>query len=244
MAAASIVSQFADLSRRLADAPVELVLDDVLDLVLSRVDGASWAGVLEIPRPGVSGLRVVSAPIFNRVTGVQIATHEGPCLQAATHGEVVTSSDFTRESRWPAFVRETLATTPVRSVLSMPVHAVPTTVLSVFSDRPGAMASPLAVASARLLAELTSMLLLHARAEARAASLVDALDGRRQLGVAQGVLMGRYGLDEQAAHDLLLGVAAASGLSVADVVTFVVLTRSLPGVSDADASGSPEASSA
>lgn len=234
----SIVSEFAELSRQLGESTVDAVLADVLELVLNRVEGSTWAGVLEIPRPGVSGLRVVTGPIFHAATAVQVATDEGPCLQAASLGEVVTSADFTQESRWPAFVRETLATTPIRSVLSLPIDALPTTVLSVFSDAPGTMSTPLAVSSARLLAQLTSMLLLHARAENRAASLVDRLDGSRQLGVAQGLVMARYELDEQGSHDLLLAVAATSGLTVADVVTFVVLTRSLPGVSDTDAESS------
>jgi hypothetical protein len=157
---------------------------------------------------------------------------EGPCLEACRDGRPVLQSDLPRTglSRWPAFTAAA-AESGIAAMFAFPlqVGAIQLGVLSLYRDLPGALGRA-DLAEALAFAEAASTIVLHLQEGTPPGMelhprLADAVESRREVHQATGMItvQARVGLTE--ALLLLQGYAYGSGRPVLDVAKDVVARR-------------------
>ncbi|MFK4084786.1 GAF and ANTAR domain-containing protein [Kribbella sp. NPDC020789] len=157
----------------------------------------------------------------------QIAGGHGPMITAIAEGEAVSITDVASETRWsPEWAAEVLAT-GIRSALHLPltVSGRPAAVLSLYGEVAGGFGVD-EVAIAHILARHATVAIATARREA---NLNRAVDARKLVGQAMGILMERYDLDSDRAFEVLRRYSQDTNRKLRDVAQELIDTRKLPG---------------
>ena len=168
-----------------------------------------------------------SSSLAREADGLQYATGEGPCLDAAdAHIEFTRSADVRVDPRWPAWGPRA-ADLGVGAMLSLPLLA--------HDDRIGALnlyATELDCFDGRETVDLALLFAVHAAHALKSArtesNLRVAMTTRHVIGVAQGIVMERYDLDLQQAFALLRRVSSQTNTKLTLVAEEVVATGSVP----------------
>lgn len=164
-----------------------------------------------------------------RADGLQYELDEGPCLEAAAHVSWLRSGDVRHDSRWPRWGPRA-ADLGIGSLLSMqllgPEDPGPQGALNVYSRENDDF-------SDRDVIDQVTVYAVHAANALASAQLADglttALTSRHTIGMAQGIVMERYGLTENQSFALLRRLSATSNTKLRDVAAELVRTRQLPG---------------
>jgi GAF domain-containing protein len=216
---------FARLAMELHDVDgVEETVDAVVHFALDALQ-CSFAGVLIAGgrRPEVLAS---TDPRVATLYRLQIGADEGPVMTAIRQQTVVEIADVTADSRWPADWTAQARAADIRSVVHLPllIGGRPTGVLSLYSDASQAFdADDLAVA--HILARHASVAIANARHEA---TLAQAIDARKLVGQAMGILMERYDLDSDRAFEVLKRYSQQTNRKLRDVAQELIDTRRLP----------------
>lgn len=143
-----------------------------------------------------------------------------PCVDASNGRQVVVSPDLEAEERWPAYCAEILETTPLRTVLSLPLqnHAYVLGVLNLYAQTPGTL-DDRTLALARPYASHAATAWESLRREEQFAS---ALASRDTIGQAKGILMERFDVDSQGAFEILRQISQESNTPLAAVAQNMV----------------------
>jgi len=191
--------------------PVERqLLDDALGLVVKLAKMAVRAadGVsVSLLRDGQIKTVAASDQTILKMDKGQYATHEGPCLDASIEGRWFHVNSLEKETRWPAFIPMAQAL-GIHAILSNPLLSKtrPVGALNIYS-RSVAAFGPAEQELAAAFAAETSVVLsnagLGASADVRSQRLHDALRSREIIAQAQGIMMERAGVGEDAAFDHL-----------------------------------------
>ncbi len=209
----------------LSEETVETSLSLLSALAHETVPGSCGAGVSVIE----GGKRTSAGSTDDRVRdadALQYELDEGPCLAATALRELVVIDDLDHERRWPRWVA---AVRPLglRGALSTPLVAGTTTVgaIKVYADRPHAFddvsrqrLTLFAAQAALLVANVQS----YHRAERLSEPMREAVRDRDLVGMAKGVLMGRHGIDEQAALRMLIARGSERGIGLVAAARAVV----------------------
>ncbi|WP_439379433.1 GAF and ANTAR domain-containing protein [Amycolatopsis lexingtonensis] len=211
------------LSRETVDSVLELIVS----LAGSTIRAAAGAGVTLADGTGALATTSASAPLVNAADTLQYDLGEGPCLAALRESAPVRIDDVTTERRWPRWCAA-VAGSGLRSVLSAPMSTEDGSshgAIKVYATTPGAF-GPVDERALVTFAERAAVLVANARAYARAARysdrFKDTLRDRDRITMAKGFLMGRDGLDEDAAFDRLLALARARGRTPAETAAELV----------------------
>jgi len=155
----------------------------------------------------------------------QVTTGEGPAPTAISCTEICVVDDLSHEARWPAWTEAAVAL-GARSALGLRlvVGADRLGALCLYSSRPHAFPQE-NVLMGFAFASNASVALFAAR---QTTGLSNAVDGRHLIGMAQGILMHRYRLNESNAFDLLRRYSNTSNVKLRDVAARVVQLRDLP----------------
>jgi len=200
----------------------------LVDLACRVVPGCRWAAITAWPLGRAPRTIAASSQLPEKVDTFQYEAGEGPCLSAADEGWTAWSPDLAEETRWPAFVARTLADSPVRGVLAMHLSGLPgRNALNLYADEPGAFTQQ-SVATGALFATHAGALMAHADAVEQAAGLQQALESNRRIGVAVGMLMSTYGLDQDTALKVLRRTSSQLNRKLRDVADEVACTGQLP----------------
>lgn len=150
---------------------------------------------------------------------VQYALGEGPCVEAIEAEPVVVVQCLRHEQRWPRYVREAVAR-GVRSQVAVRLFTKNRHIagLNLYSTERDDVA-PLSVETARLFATHAAIILGHAQQEDH---LNHALETRKVIGQAVGILMERYRVDADRAFQFLVRVSSTSNTKLRDVAEEVV----------------------
>jgi GAF domain-containing protein len=146
---------------------------------------------------------------------------EGPCVDALTFDQIMTTADLRADDRWPALLQQ-LPDETVRAVLGVPLHAgkIPVGSLNVYRDRPSDWHASEA-AALEAYAQLVEGLLLSAlrahQHEQLVQQLQHALDHRVVIERAVGVIMGRENIDAVTAFNRIRHQARSAERRVAEV---------------------------
>lgn len=137
---------------------------------------------------------------------------QGPGIEAAREGSTRRIDNIGSEIRWPTFVANASAATPIRSIMTFPLFANDNSsgALNLFADEPDAFAG-----EAALLAEVFAHnAAVIVEAAHRERQLHHLLTNRDIIGQAKGVLMERYGIDAVAAFALMAQLSNQRGQSI------------------------------
>jgi GAF domain-containing protein len=205
---------------------IEETVEAVLQFALQAVR-CTHAGVVLARRGRRLETAVATDPVVEQVGRLQIEYGEGPAVTAAAgDGDFsVYVSDTTVDQRWPAWSPRA-ATLGLRSALAVRLHTggAALGVLELFHTQPAAFdASDDAVA--HILARHASIAVAHARKEA---SLLQAMDARKLVGQAQGILMERFSVDAEGAFAILRRYSQDNNRKLRDVAVELINTRKLP----------------
>lgn len=173
-------------------------------------------------------------PRTEELDRITIDVGQGPALEArGGHAQVVVR-DTHAEERWPDWA-EGMAAAGVRSVLCVGISTAQSDlgVLSLYDPAPGRFGVDEA-AVASILARHAAVALGSAR---RAENLWVAIDARKLIGQAQGILMERFGLSADDAFGVLMRYSHDKNVKLRDVADHLVAERQLPGWPESASSG-------
>jgi len=234
-----------DVAAALARATRDLAVPQGLDATLETIVTVARDSLSDIDHVGITlaehdgplQTRVASDPIVYELDRIQYDVGEGPCLEAMAAGPVVRAHALRHDQRWPRFVPLAVAR-GVRSQLGIRLQADEHTsgalnLYSLSSDTISEDTEQLA----ELFATHAGIALGHAR---RIENLNAALENRRVIGLAIGMIMQRLDLDEDTAFSYLTRVSSSSETKLRDVAADIVAqhhARLRGGGTDEDASG-------
>lgn len=216
-------TRFAHLTQRLlADDDAQATLQRVVDLAVKTIDSCDYAGVSI--RHGRSELDTPAwtDEIAIRSDQLQYELGEGPCVDAVWVDDLYVVDDLRSETRWPHWAPAAVDL-GLRSVLSIRLSTEATVVggLNLYA-RDVAAYDEDDVLTAHVYA-------LHASSAIRQTQQSDglrvALRTRHLIGMAQGVLIARLGLDEEQAFQFLRRLSQDHNVKLRDVATTVVAHR-------------------
>jgi GAF domain-containing protein len=222
-------SAVADVFARLAvelheESSVEETVEAVLQFALQAVK-CTHAGVALSHRGGRLETVAVTDPVVEQSDQLQLECDEGPTLDVLAERDTVLVPDTGAELRYPDWAPK-VAALGLRSVLSVRLATTGSTlgVLQLFNTEPYAFETD-DDAVAHILARHASVALANARQEA---TLWQAIDARKLVGQAQGILMERFGIDSDQAFAVLRRYSQDHNIKLRDVAQRLIETRRLP----------------
>ncbi len=219
-----IASMFADFALELHnERGVEETVESVVRFALHAV-GCDHASLVLL-RKGHLKVAAVTDPLAERAISMQLSRGDGPCVAGIAGRVSVHVPDTLTDSRWPDWAAG-MVELGLRSVLSVRVHATGSTTgaLNLVAKRPHAF-GPEDEAIAHILARHAAVAVATAQQQA---SLSIAIDARKVIGQAQGILMERYNLDADHAFAVLRRYSQQNNLKLNDVARRLIATRELP----------------
>ncbi len=150
---------------------------------------------------------------------------EGPGVAAAARSAYSLVDDTLADDRWPRWC-EHIAVLGLRSVMSIQLHTDERTfgALNLYSRTPGSFTSS-DVAVATTFARHASIAMASTD---EVFNLTIAIDSRKIIGQAQGILMERFGIEGDRAFDVLRRYSQTSNIKLSTVAQQVVDERQLP----------------
>lgn len=217
---------FATLAESLHAAPTPVeTAEEVVSFAVNELD-ADHGGITLIGRKGKLETIAPSDPVVATVAKLQEELDEGPCRDSAWREHTLVSQDLTQDDRWPMWAPKAVAH-GIRSVLAAELTDVDgrrVGAIDVYWSSPRSVGRD-DIGFAQVAARHAAVALVSAINEA---NLNVALDTRKRIGIAQGILMERYDLDVEQAFSLLRRYSQDYNLKLRQVAETVVRTRGLP----------------
>jgi anti-anti-sigma factor len=219
---------------------VESALRLVVELARCRVNGADGVSI-SLRRNGVLTTVAATDDTIRAMDADQYETGEGPCVDASEKGRWFHAESLDSETRWPSFTPRAREL-GIKAILSSPLRSVDRSVgaLNIYSLTAETFENK-DQESAAAVAEHASVILSAARTgvddSARARRFQEALRRREAIAIALGVVMERYGLDEDAAFDALLRLSLRRGEPLRDEAEAMVRSAGQP---DGDPAWNPD----
>ncbi|HET6743157.1 MAG TPA: GAF and ANTAR domain-containing protein [Kribbella sp.] len=228
-AAGTDTSRAADSFSRLAlemhDADgLEETVDAVVDFAIQALH-CEYAGVALRATGGRPEIPAVTDPVVAEIYTFQLAGADGPLVQCMEQRAEVDIPDVATEARWPEWARRVLDL-GVHSVLDVPLWTSTGAVgvLGLYSKRPVAF-GPDERAIASILARHVAVAVATARREEH---LMVAVDARKLVGQAMGILMERYNLDGDQSFQVLRRYSQDTNTKLHEVARALIESRRLP----------------
>ena len=221
----STADAFARLATEMHDSDgVDETVDTVVQFAL-RALSCSHAGVALAVRGRRPEIGAVTDPLIERIYAVQIEADDGPMMAALRTRALVRVADVHLERRWPHW-SELVCPSGIRTVLHLPLMVAERAsgVLSLYSEVPNALVGD-DEAVAHILARHAAVAVASAQHEV---TLSLAVDARKLIGQAMGILMERYGLSDDRAFEVLKRYSQDSNTKLRDVAQQLIDTRKLP----------------
>lgn len=225
-------SRFAALAEDLLEEHDETkVLSQICERAISYVPGVDFCGItLRGPRR-----RLESACATDEKAEISDALQrelgEGPCMEAAHDvQQMYVVSDVRTDERWPRWGPRA-GELGIRGMVSVKLSSetiseehAPLGALNMYSGEIGWFRPAIAE-----VARIYAVHCANAVAQARQiGGLQRAVESRHQIGVAQGILVQRYGLDVDTAFDVLQRYSTTTNTKLRDVAAEVVERGGLP----------------
>jgi GAF domain-containing protein len=221
----SSADAFARLAHDLHDQPnVEETLDKIVESAAAVV-GCDYAGVLVCRKGDRFDAITASHPVAEKADQLQVEWHEGPGFAAVADGRTTLVTDTVADMRWPGWAAG-MRDLDLGSVLAVRLWTSKSTLgaLNLYACSPRWF-DPDALAVAEVLGRHASIALASAREEA---SLWQAIDARKLIGQAQGILMERFALDDKSAFEVLRRYSQSTNTKLNEVARILVSSRTLP----------------
>jgi len=223
----TLARELAVLVERLHQAPDSgQTAAEVVDYAREQL-GADHAGITLIKGGGRLQTVAPTDPVVEELDRLQNQLDEGPCHDSALHGETFVSQDLAVDRRWPLWAPRAVSL-GIGSVLGAELAD------KTGDRRLGSMnlfwAGPRVFTSDELA--FAHLLTRHAALALVASLTVEglnlALDGRKRIGQAQGILMERHGLNEDQAFAVLKRYSQDHNIKLRELAEQLVRDRQLP----------------
>lgn len=223
--AESVAEEIAKLAIALHDEHgVEHTVEMLLDFAHEAI-GADHAGVILLHGKQRIETAAATDPVVATVDAIQMEVGEGPDVSVLEDRLGLIVPDTLNETRWPRWA-ERVAASGIRSLLSVRMYTSESTVgtLNLYSLKPDAFDVD-DQAVAHILARHAAVALASAR---QVENLWEAVDARKRIGQAQGILMERFNLSPDQAFAVLLRYSQDNNIKLRVVADRLVETRALP----------------
>ncbi|MEU4392069.1 GAF and ANTAR domain-containing protein [Kribbella sp. NPDC023855] len=218
---------FARLAVEFHDSDgVEETVEAVVEFALDALN-CSYAGVALAVRGQLPEVPAATDPVVAEIFQFQMTAGDGPLVESMRDHSTLLIRDTATEERWPEWAAKVLSL-GVRSVLDVPLATGNGTVgvLGLYStERDGFNTDDEAIA--HILARHASVAVATARQEE---SLAKAVDARKLVGQAMGILMERFDIDGDRAFEVLKRHSQDTNTKLRDVAAQLIADRKLPSV--------------
>lgn len=219
------MEEFAQMALELhANGSVTETVDRVLEYALKAVS-CDYAGVVFMHGKSRVETTAATHPLVPDLGKLQLECGEGPNLDVLEDRFGLIVADTHEETRWPTWARA-IADVGIRSMLSVRLYTSSTTIgsLNLYDEEP----RKFDVADQ----EIAHVLARHAAVALSAArqteNLWQAIDSRKLVGQAQGILMERFDLNGDQAFAVLARYSQDKNIKLRAVAEMLVETRNLP----------------
>ncbi|MEO7262626.1 MAG: GAF and ANTAR domain-containing protein [Jatrophihabitantaceae bacterium] len=221
---------FAALARDLAEQPDrDATASRVLELITGAT-GCSFATIAHLsPQGTLLHNHSTDQELLGKLTAISTSTEEGVAWQALRERATMRVNDLDSESRWPLYTARLRAETPFRSALGycLILDNLVLGALVLFSTEPGYFTDAIC-RFADVYADHAAIALARVTDHQRAENLETALQSNREIGMAVGILMVRYGLTDQAAFDLLRVTSQHEHRKLREIAAETVYSGEIP----------------
>ena len=222
-------SEYAEDFARMAlqlheEQGIEQTVERVLEFALSAV-GCGYAGLMLVHGGKAVETAAATDAVVEKADALQMETGEGPCLSVIFEHDSFYIPDTVTDEHWPTWSHR-VAELGLRSMLSIRLSTGGSTLgaLNLFDRKPNRFDAD-DDAVAHILARHAAVAITTAR---RDATMTTAVDARKLVGQAQGILMERYNLDEAKAFQVLKRYSQDTNRKLRDVAQELIDTRQLP----------------
>jgi GAF domain-containing protein len=195
-------------------------LQTIAEVARDSLPGFDEVGISTMHARGRVQTEAATGDLVYQLDELQYGLGEGPCVDTLRDAEVVSAPRIRHDQRWPRYVPEAVAL-GLRSQLAVKLYLDQEGTLgglncySTTSDD----VDPDAENVADLFATHAAIALGHARERE---TLNQALQSRKTIGQAIGILMERYTMDEDRAFAFLVRASSHSNLKLRDVAQELV----------------------
>lgn len=232
---------FARLAAQLQSEHSEQpTLDRIAVLAVQAVDPCDSCGITLREPNGALATPAASDPIAAQAAELQQQLGEGPCLDAVWDLGTLTVNDLKSDRRWPSWA-PAAAELGIRSVLSLRLEVTGTSMaasLNLFANQPYAFDSTdLAIASVFARHAATALAAAHVEEGLRIAAR-----SRQIIGVAEGILMQRFGLTLDQSFELLRRYSQTNNIKLRTLAERLATAGHIPSAQPGDGPADPAAS--
>jgi GAF domain-containing protein len=223
--------ELAVLVERLHQAPdTEHTAEQVVAYAREQL-GADHAGISLIRSGGRLQTVAPTDPVVEAADLLQYELRQGPCFDSTWYGGTLASQDLATDPRWPLWAPKAV-TLGIGSALGAELADKSGDrrlgSVNLYWTRARVFTSD-EVAFAHLITRHAALAL---DASLTVEGLNIALDGRKRIGQAQGILMERHGLDEDQAFAVLKRYSQDHNIKLRVLAEQLVATRHLPHTRD------------
>jgi GAF domain-containing protein len=215
------IAQALTEASRLMNAPPSLdeTLDAIVQAALDTVPGFDHVGISITHRDGTIETRSATDQLVWDLDALQYSLREGPCYDSI-RGEGVTVVENARhDQRWPTYMPRAVQR-GLRAQLAVGLYSAGDSLggLNLYSTGSDTVDED-AGAIAKLFAAQAAIALGRSR---QAVQLGQAMQSRKLIGQAIGLVMARYDLDEDRAFQYLIRASSASNIKLREVAAELV----------------------
>jgi GAF domain-containing protein len=198
---------------------LEETLETIVAATRTSIPGFDHAGISVTHRNGTIETSAATGPLVWELDQIQYELDEGPCMEAMREGPIVTAPDLRHDQRWPKYVPAALER-GVKAQLAVQLYVDEQTLggLNLYSTE-SEIIDDQAPMVAELFATHAALALGRARRESQ---LSEAIETRQTVGIAIGLTMGRYRIDQTRAFEFLARASSTSNIKVRDLAQEII----------------------
>ena len=217
---------FDQLSRLLLrDESLQSVLQKVADLAKQTVPGVDECSVTLL-LGGRASSAVYTGLLAYELDETQYRQGEGPCLQAASSGEVVEVLDARTETRWPDYITEARRKGALSSLsMPLPVRQEGAAALNLYSHRPAGFTDDSRGTAQEFAAYATiavSNMYAFDTSRKTAEQLMHAMQSRAVIDQAKGIIMAERRCTADEAFEALAQASQRANRKLRDIAQDIV----------------------
>ena len=214
-------SVLADAARTInKPQSMEETLDAIAQTAKRSIPGFDDVGISLVHRDGTIETKAATGDLVWELDSIQYQLGDGPCVSSLREEPVIVVDHLQHAQRWPQYVPQA-AQRGLKAQMALRLYVDENGTIggiNLYSTSSEDI-EPHAPQLAEVFAAQAAVALGHAQ-EVR--HLNDALVSRQQIGVALGVLIERYKIDENAAFSFLTRISSHSNTKLRDVAAGVV----------------------
>jgi GAF domain-containing protein len=195
-------------------ATLDETLDAITRAALNTVPGFSHVGISITHRDGTIETKSGNDQLVWELDQVQYSLREGPCYDSITGGGIIVVPEARHDQRWPRYMPEAVRR-GLRAQLAVGLYSDQHSLggLNLYSTDSDQIDDD-AIGIAQLFASQAAIALGRSRKEFQ---LSEALESRKIIGQAMGLVMQKYELDEDHAFQFLVRASSTGNVKLRDL---------------------------